>query len=413
MIKQTWNVSDEERKRILFLHESATKNLYLLNEQTSPSRGGKMVDPGQSAKTETTTFPETNIGNNFRMGEYQSDLVKQQISNLRPSIDEFIKNSDSRKFNINITAGESQIKNPKQFEQKGSLALARANSVKRYFEEIYKDLIDKGILTITSPIDVDHVVMGQTEYKANSADPQNKNYQFYLDHKKDYDNEQFVRFTLKGEGTKEKPAIPPSYICDFNAVNSGGVASKENNFLYTATTMDISAMPNGTVFRVSINPAEVPDLLICSTESETQTTGFVGAPSWSIQLATILGNAFGNNVPEPLPSNIVPIDTEKMLDYYGQNLKAKNFQDWFQHSLTDVDFNKKNPRDIIKQIKWWVFSGNSPIDSKSSPNEPEWQGRYGKTLFFTKKPEDKSLTIRVYSPIGTTIWRIKGACEGT
>jgi hypothetical protein len=33
MIKQTWQISDEERNRILSLHESATKNLYLMSEQ--------------------------------------------------------------------------------------------------------------------------------------------------------------------------------------------------------------------------------------------------------------------------------------------------------------------------------------------------------------------------------------------
>ena len=33
MIKQTWNIDGEEKVRILNLHESATKNLYLLNEQ--------------------------------------------------------------------------------------------------------------------------------------------------------------------------------------------------------------------------------------------------------------------------------------------------------------------------------------------------------------------------------------------
>ena len=35
MIKQTWEISNEERNRILSLHESATKNLYLISEQTN------------------------------------------------------------------------------------------------------------------------------------------------------------------------------------------------------------------------------------------------------------------------------------------------------------------------------------------------------------------------------------------
>jgi len=33
MIKQTWDISQEERNRIISLHESATKNLYLMSEQ--------------------------------------------------------------------------------------------------------------------------------------------------------------------------------------------------------------------------------------------------------------------------------------------------------------------------------------------------------------------------------------------
>ena len=37
MIKQTWNIGLEERRRILGLHESATKRLYLYNEQSIPN----------------------------------------------------------------------------------------------------------------------------------------------------------------------------------------------------------------------------------------------------------------------------------------------------------------------------------------------------------------------------------------
>ena len=33
MIKQTWNINEDEKLRILNLHESATKNLYLIKEQ--------------------------------------------------------------------------------------------------------------------------------------------------------------------------------------------------------------------------------------------------------------------------------------------------------------------------------------------------------------------------------------------
>lgn len=39
MIKQSWNIGEEERKRILNLHETATKKLYLIKEQENPVQG--------------------------------------------------------------------------------------------------------------------------------------------------------------------------------------------------------------------------------------------------------------------------------------------------------------------------------------------------------------------------------------
>jgi outer membrane protein OmpA-like peptidoglycan-associated protein len=41
MIKQTWNISSEEKYRILNLHESATKNLYLVKEQVQGGQEGE------------------------------------------------------------------------------------------------------------------------------------------------------------------------------------------------------------------------------------------------------------------------------------------------------------------------------------------------------------------------------------
>ena len=131
MIKQKWEISEDERNRILNLHESATKNLYLIKEQ---------VQAASVTKTDNK-FPETKLGNNFEYGQFQSKRVKDLIFSLKPQIEEFIKNSDSSKFVVNITAGESQVTNPKGFEERGSLALARANSVSSYFQELFPELI--------------------------------------------------------------------------------------------------------------------------------------------------------------------------------------------------------------------------------------------------------------------------------
>ena len=35
MIKQSWNISSEEKYRIVNIHETATKKLYMINEQNT------------------------------------------------------------------------------------------------------------------------------------------------------------------------------------------------------------------------------------------------------------------------------------------------------------------------------------------------------------------------------------------
>lgn len=52
MIKQTWEISNEERNRILSLHESATKNFYLMSEQVSvkQTRGVDVIISSRDSK---------------------------------------------------------------------------------------------------------------------------------------------------------------------------------------------------------------------------------------------------------------------------------------------------------------------------------------------------------------------------
>ena len=142
-----FDISSDEKNRILNLHEGATKRQYLTLEQSGQQSGGVSTTTTSTA----TTFPEQNVGNQFNFGEYQSNVVKNSIEALKPKIEEFIKKSGGNEFIVNISAGESNVTNQKGFEEKGSLALARANSVKQYFQEIFPDLIKNGVLVIKTP----------------------------------------------------------------------------------------------------------------------------------------------------------------------------------------------------------------------------------------------------------------------
>ena len=74
MIKQTWNIDEDERNRILNLHESATNRQYLTLEQTVQPIATKTT-----TSSANTVFPTQNIGNQFKFGEYQSNVVKNLI----------------------------------------------------------------------------------------------------------------------------------------------------------------------------------------------------------------------------------------------------------------------------------------------------------------------------------------------
>lgn len=189
MIKQTWNIDSEEKMRILNLHESATKNLYLLKEQSN-------VINNPITTTTQNTFPSVNLGSLFGYGQFKSEEVKNQIKNLKPQIESFMKTNDSNSFTVNISAGESQVTNPPQFNEKGSLGLARANSVKQYFEEIFPEQIKSGVLKIKSPTSTSEVSIGKTQYKRGYQN--NKSYSVL------YNKEQFVKFDIVGSGESKK-----------------------------------------------------------------------------------------------------------------------------------------------------------------------------------------------------------------
>ena len=86
-----FEISSEERNRILNLHESATKRQYLTLEQSGQQSGGV-----STTKLSTpTSFPEQNVGNQFNYGEYQSNVVINSIVDLFISSCHFLWRSES------------------------------------------------------------------------------------------------------------------------------------------------------------------------------------------------------------------------------------------------------------------------------------------------------------------------------
>jgi len=255
-MKNLFDISSEEKNRILNLHENATKNQYLISEQSGQQSGGV----SKTSTTSKTSFPKQNIGNQFKFGEYQSDVVKNSISSLKPKIEEFIKNNGGKKFVVNISAGESNVTNPKGFEEKGSLALARANSVKQYFQELFPDLIKNKTLIIKSPDNVSQVVIGKTPYDKTKGD--NKNPEKI----KQYKQEQFVTFDIQGSGEVENI----ENICDWEVAITGKTGDISKNYV----TADAKLQGKGAL---NFGTGSIPDRMIIKNNKGviTQDTGYV------------------------------------------------------------------------------------------------------------------------------------------
>lgn len=181
MIIQTWNIPSNEKSRILHLHETATKKLYLKEQLESD----KTVEFGN-------VFPS---GQHTLSKEF-SDDVNQKVQELVA----YIKGKNLKNFSITINSGESRVTNQYPFITPGSLAEARANSLKSYLEKVLPKLLGfNPKITITEP------VIGTTPYKIgyDKDDPK-------------YTREQFVNATIVTDSTpdiKQKSSVgEPIYL---------------------------------------------------------------------------------------------------------------------------------------------------------------------------------------------------------
>ena len=160
MIKQTWNINSEEKLRILNLHESATKNLYLINEQ-------EQITP-YNVNFDDNTFESGQYNFNTNYSKIVNDKVRELVN--------YIKGKNLKDFKITITPGESQVTNQPPFQEKGSLANKRGEVLRDYLNKVLPSL-----LGFTPEIIVSTPIIGQQTYdrtKDNKDDPKYKKEQF-------------------------------------------------------------------------------------------------------------------------------------------------------------------------------------------------------------------------------------------
>ena len=106
-----------------------------------------------------------NFQNAFPSGQYNFTPQYEKIVNDNIlKIKQFVEGKKIDDFKLTISSGESQVPNPKGFEQKGSLARKRAEVLKGYLDTALPNLLNgmKPVVEILQP------TVGRTEWNPNT-----------------------------------------------------------------------------------------------------------------------------------------------------------------------------------------------------------------------------------------------------
>lgn len=155
MSTNLFDIPKEDAYHILEMHKTATKNLYLLKEQTE-------------IKKEERKIP---LNVNWETGKWK--LTTEQINSLSKQLIEitnFINEHKGSRVKIQIRAGESQITNydrevsPKQTLDIGELSNRRGTSLVNFLKGYFDGLLKKGVITEMPEIPEPETKIGETKY---------------------------------------------------------------------------------------------------------------------------------------------------------------------------------------------------------------------------------------------------------
>ena len=121
MIKQNWNISTEERFRILNLHETATKKQYLISEQTLVTK-----------KIEPKKFILPN--NAFPSGKYK-EFDRAAVDGVVKQLLDYVKDfPNNQKIKLEIESSESKVPNKGVGLKTGDLSRLRGEEMANYLK---------------------------------------------------------------------------------------------------------------------------------------------------------------------------------------------------------------------------------------------------------------------------------------
>lgn len=180
MIKQTWIVSDDEKSRILNLHETATKKQYLFFEQRIET---KTIEPKK--------FVLPN--NAFASGKYK-EFNREAVDGVISQLNDYIKDyPQNQQIKLEVESSESRVPNRGVGLNPGDLSRLRADEMVNYI---------KGKLPQNVSVEIKNLGVQGPGWNppAKSTPDQIRN----LANDPQYTRWQYVTFNVVGSGEKQE-----------------------------------------------------------------------------------------------------------------------------------------------------------------------------------------------------------------
>jgi len=369
MIKQTWEISQEERNRIISLHESATKNLYLVSEQNTAE-----TEKDSISLTKRVEFPS---------GFHSSSAVNLETLIDLSKIEEFLKKYKDKKIVIKLKSSESQVPNndnevtPKKRLNPGDLSKMRYQTIQTFMTEWLNGLVSKGIISqVPKFINTQPYIDTTTPWdpKSSPKDPK-------------YTKHQFVEIEVNAEGQIEpKKTLTPEFQ---KVVTSRTEYSTTNNY-NTALFYNYSYAP-GAVLGMSQSEAEsLPGALLTMNREFVLDTPApkLNLPSFPIKITSnggqtvpviVLKQKKGNEVPDS-PNYWIKWNAY-VSDSYTLEIPFPKDSKEFQSAWLFMYFYINSPNSFPQD---WKFIANKPENVDWNLVDVELQSggeqKYSKTI---------------------------------
>ena len=312
-------------------------------------------------KDSTRTIKTVNFTQSFGSGK-STISNPEEVKKLLQDLQNWSKGKNLKHYKVLITAGESQVPNPKGFER-GSLAKARSS--------VIYDLVSKlGFPNVSSQFQI-----GQTPYKKGDNPQDDK-----------FTQEQFVKLEITVESED---------VCSMSSLQGtqGEQGTQANGYVTTSKILS----GKGTI---SINTGTIPDRLVVKNDSGaiTQDLGYVTSqPSrykdWKyvpLYVAKLTELSSTEAVKGQGIKTIHATTEQELLKQLLQNPSATKFQTLGNEIKPGLDMLRKQLQSGVTDFVVYEF-----VPGASKINFDESKGDF---------------ELVVYSPLGDTNYSINAQC---